>query len=179
MAHLIQTTSPIIPVIDERLNCLPAAPREHKAKVDQYNELLEVIYEREVELARIKSSLIDMHRDITEEVHHLENIGVLPPDSAAALGARSAVLDSDSEAENVLSDSSGSTGEGITKIRTGSKPASGKNATRKVKGKFGRLGGRHSKVPEAQLAAEWDEKLELGRGGGNKGSREEYDDIRV
>jgi len=178
MSELIQASAPIIPVIDERLAYLPTAPREHKAKVEQYNELLEDIYQREVELSRIKSALVDMRDEIAEEARHLDGTSVLPRDAAAALEAAKSESESD-EAENVLSDSSGSSADKARKNPNSiGKPSS---AAKKTKGKFGRLGNRHSKVPDAQLDAEWDYKLELGRGGkkGRRGSEASETDMRV
>lgn len=100
-----------------------------------------------------------MRRQISEDTHRLEITGVLPP-SAVGRDTRSPSLDTDSDdAENALSDWSGSAGDNGVKIRT-SKPA---KTPKKLKAKFGKLGGRRSKVPDAQLDAEWDEKLEFGR----------------
>ena len=187
MDQSIQTAAPIIPVLDvsllapssyrhtdkngyplqERLNYIPNAPREHNAKIDQYNELLEDIYQREVELTRVKSALVDMRQELTDEVQHLSSTGVLPP--VVSVEARSESESDD--AGSVLSDSSGS---GSARRNSIGKPF-GKG--KKVKGKFGRLGNRHSKVPDAQLDAEWDYELEIGRTG-KKGRRGSDSSIR-
>jgi hypothetical protein len=106
-----------------------------------------------------------MRQEITEEVHHLSSTGVLPPVASATPveGARS---DSESEeGENVLSDSSGSTGNSkALRSSVGGRPH-GKTGSRKPKRKF----TRHSKVPEAECDADWDYQLELGSG--KKGRR--------
>jgi len=165
MEQIIQATAPIIPVIDERLAYVPEAPLQHKAKIDQYNDLLEDVYQREVELTRYKSALTNMRQEIAEEAFHLSSTGVLPPVASATPieGARS---DSESEeAENGMSDSSGSTGDSKARRNSvGSRPH-GKTGSKKAKRRF----TRNSKVPEAELDAEWDYQLELGRGSGRKG----------
>jgi len=166
-------------VLQERLTFLASAPREHKAKVNEYNELLEDIYQREIELGRIKLALVDMRSEIVGEARHLEGTSVLPRDAAAALEAARSESESD-EAENVLSDSSGSSEIKPWKA-TASAPSKVGAAAKKTKGKFGRLGNRHSKVPDAQLDAEWDYKLELGPGGkkGRRGSNaSETEDVQ-
>ena len=166
--------APIIPVIDvsslvtghyhyahrhnlqsfqERLAYLPEAPLEHKAKVDQYNDLLEDVYQRELELSRYKSTLTNMRQEIAEEVLHLSYTGVLPIERAKS--------DSESdETENALSDSSGSPDDSKAHRNGEAGRPRAKTGSKKAKRKF----TRHSKVPEAQLNAEWDYHLELGRG---------------
>jgi hypothetical protein len=146
MDQVPQATTPIIPVIDashhellslhslirsqiyfqERLAYLPEAPLDHKAKIDQYNELLEDVYQREVELSRFKSALTNMRQEITEEVVHLSSTGVLPP-VASATPVEGSKSDSESDAENVLSDStSGSTGDSKAVRRPMERPAARK-----------------------------------------------------
>jgi hypothetical protein len=143
----------------ERLAYLPEAPLDHKAKIDEYNDLLEDIYQREVELTRFKSALTNMRQEISEEVLHLSSTGVLPPVSSATPVEGASKSDSDSEAENALSDStSGSTGD--------SKPRRPKTGSKKAKRKF----TRHSKVPEAQLDAEWDYQFEVSGKQARRGS---------
>ena len=145
--------------LQERLAYLPEAPTEHKAKIDQYNDLLEDIYQREVELTRFKSALTNMRQEISEEVLHLSSTGVLPPVPSATPVEGASKSDSESEAENVLSDStSGSLGD--------SKPFRPKTGSKKAKRKF----TRHSKVPEAQLDAEWDYQLKPSGKQGRRGS---------
>lgn len=158
--------------LQERLSYLPEAPRDHRAKIDRYNELLEDVYQREVELSHIKSALLDMRQEITEDVRHLSTTGVLSSPIASVVDAAKSETESD-EAENVLSDSSGdgSSGTGDIKSRRSSSGKPSVKGGRKVKRKFGRLGNRHSRVPDAQLDAEWDYRLDVGRGLGKKGRR--------
>lgn len=147
-----------ITIFQERLAYLPEAPLDHKAKIDQYNDLLEDVYQREVELTRFKSALTNMRQEISEEVVHLSSTGVLPPvPSATPVEGKS---DSDSDAENVLSDStSGSIGDSKA-------PRRPKTGSKKAKRKF----TRHSKVPDAELDAEWDYQLDLSGKKGRRGS---------
>jgi len=112
-----------------------------------------------------------MRQEITDEAQHLSSTGVLPPVVSAEARSES---ESD-DAENVLSDSSGG---GSPRRNSIGKPF-GKG--KKVKGKFGRLGNRHSKVPDAQLDAEWDYQLDLGRAGkkGRRGSDSSIGNLQV
>jgi len=165
MAANFQTSAPIIPVIDERLDCPPTAPKDHKIKVQQYNELLEDIYQREVELSSIKSTLIDMREQIAQEARILK--GTEAGDLAQqvqAVGTHDATKSdsSDSDAEHgVLSDSASSdkSRQDATKVKVAKKT--------KTKAKD----ARRSKVPDAQLGGDWDYKLELGRGSMHRGRR--------
>jgi len=100
-----------------------------------------------------------MRQEISEEVVHLSSTGVLPP-VASVTPVEGVKSDSESDAENVLSDStSGSIGDSkaLRRPKTGSK---------KAKRKF----TRHSKVPDAELDAEWDYQLELSGKKGRRGS---------
>ncbi|KAF8966931.1 hypothetical protein BDZ97DRAFT_1917184 [Flammula alnicola] len=160
MADNLQTTAPIIPVIDERLACLPTAPNDHKAKVAKYNELLEVIYQQEIELGTIKSTLLDMREEIAQEARILDGTSgqVIP----AEVSAGKSENDSDIDAEHVLSDSSSDKG-----------PGKRDGAVRKVAKKNKKAkGSRRSKVPDAQLDGDWDFKLEFGPGAMHRGRRE-------
>ncbi|KAF4611647.1 hypothetical protein D9613_003827 [Agrocybe pediades] len=164
MAQNLQTISPIIPVTDERLNYPVSAPKDHKAKVERYNDMLEDIYQRELELNTIKLSLIDMREQIAQEARILE--GVNTTDIASQIQAASThdVVrsdSSDSDAEQVLSDSSSSNGgrsTAVTALAAQVQKKVAKNIKTKAKG------NRRSKVPDAQLGGDWDYKLELGRG---------------
>ena len=101
-----------------------------------------------------------MRQEIAEEALHLSSTGVFPIE-----GAKS---DSESdETENSISDSSGSPDDSkVHRSSEGGRPRA-KTGSKKAKRKF----TRHSKVPEAQLNAEWDYHLELGKGsGGRRGS---------
>jgi hypothetical protein len=103
-----------------------------------------------------------MRSEIAGEALHLSATGVLPP-VASVTPVEGVKSDSESEeAENALSDSSGSTGD--SKAQRSSRPKTG---SKKAKRKF----TRHSKVPEVELNAEWDYQLEPGRSSGKKGRR--------
>jgi len=158
-------TAPIIPVIDERLACPPTAPSDHKMKVEQYNELLEDIYQREVELSNIKSTLIDMRNQIAQEASIFDGAAGVPPASLESTASDSSESD---EAEPVLSDSSG---------------GARRDATKKAakKSKKAKLGHRRSKVQDAQLSGEWDYNLELGKNSkrGRRASSASDSDIRL
>ncbi|KDR78378.1 hypothetical protein GALMADRAFT_245533 [Galerina marginata CBS 339.88] len=167
MAENFQTAAPIIPVIDERLECLPTAPRDHKVKVQQYNELLEDIYQREVELSNIKSTLVDMREQIAQEARILEgtNISGLVQQVQASASHEASKSDSgdSSDAEHaVLSDSASSDKSRRDAVKL-------LKDARKSKAKA--KSSRRSKVPDAQLGGEWDYKLELGRGSLKRGQR--------
>jgi hypothetical protein len=127
-------------------------------KIEQYNDLLEDIYQREVELSNIKSTLLDMRDQIAQEALIFETAGV-PPATVEATAIKSDSSDSD-EAEQVLSDSSSSA----------RRDATTKKGVKKSKAKA-KLGHRRSKVLDAQLSGEWDYKLELGRSSISKRGR--------
>jgi isoleucyl-tRNA synthetase len=152
-------TAPIIPVIDERLTCHPTAPSDHKMKVEQYNDLLEDIYQREVELSNIKSTLLDMRDQIAQEVRILNGSAGVPSATLEANAIKSDSSESD-EAEQALSDSSSGA----------RRDAMMKKGVKKTKAKA-KLGHRRSKVPDAQLSGEWDYRLELGRSSISKRGR--------
>lgn len=155
--------NPAVPFsLQERLSYIPEAPHDHREKIDRYNELLEDVYQREVELTRFKSALLDMHQEIAEEVQHLSSTGVLSPITTTTITAIDAAR-SESESENVLSDSSGSSGDYKSRRNSSGRPSV--KGGKKIKRKFGRIGNRNSKVPEAQLDAEWDYRLDLGKKG--------------
>ncbi|KIM41713.1 hypothetical protein M413DRAFT_71147 [Hebeloma cylindrosporum] len=174
--HLYQTSTmsqmaaPIIPVIDERLAYLPTAPNDHKVKVEKYNDLLEVIYQRELELTSIKSTLIDMRDQIAEEARILDGTASVPPATLEAAG-KSDSSESD-EAEHVLSDSSsGARRDAATAAKVAKKT--------KTKTKL----NRRSKAADAKLSGDWDYQLELGKGSISKRGRRPSDasdsDVRL
>lgn len=165
-----QMAAPIIPVIDERLAYLPTAPNDHKVKVEKYNDLLEVIYQRELELSGIKSTLIDMRDQIAEEARILDGTASVPPATLEAAG-KSDSSESD-EAEHVLSDSSsGARRDAATAAKVAKKT--------KTKTKL----NRRSKATEAKLSGDWDYQLELGKGSISKRGRRPSDasdsDVRL
>ncbi|PPQ77897.1 hypothetical protein CVT25_015384 [Psilocybe cyanescens] len=148
-----QTISPIIPVTDERIECLPTAPKDYKLKVQQYNDLLEDIFQRELELGNIKSTLIDMREMIAQEARILEGTTISGVDTLDA--AKSDASDSD----EVLSDGSSDKGK-VDPSKT--------KAVRKAKAKA--RGNRRSKVPDVQLGGEWDYNLEFSERKGRRAS---------
>lgn len=121
-------------------------------KVEKYNDLLEDIYQREVELSNIKSTLLDMRDQIAEEARILDGGASVPPAKLEAAG-KSDSSEGD-ETEQVLSDSSsGARRDAATATKV----------AKKIKTKT-KLGHRRSKVTDAQLSGEWDYELELGGG---------------
>ncbi|KAH9476986.1 hypothetical protein JR316_0010902 [Psilocybe cubensis] len=162
MADLVQTQSisPIIPVTDERIECLPTAPKDYRLKVQQYNDLLEDIFQRELELSNIKSTLIDMREMLAQEARILD--GTTPLDAATKSDA--------SDSDEILSDS------GSSSDKNG-KPAdpSRVKAVRKPKAKA--RGNRRSKVPDVQLGGEWDYNLEFSERKGRRASDASLEDV--
>lgn len=148
MAEAFQTSSPIIPVIDERLGYQANAPADHKIKVDKYNELLEDIYQREVELTKIKSALVDMREEIAEEARTLDG---------TSHETDNAVKVDEQEAEQLSDNNS-----------DGKKD---KKSYKKNRGK-GKGHNRRSKMADSELDAEWDYKLELMRNGSVRRERD-------
>lgn len=114
-------------------------------KVDKYNELLEDIYQREVELAKIKSALVDLREEIANETRLLDETSDETGD--AAKGNEEAGKEEEEEAEQ-LSDSSSSKKDNL------------KKTYKKTKGKAkGHI--KRSKMADSELDAEWDYKLDL------------------
>jgi len=160
MAEHFQASAPIIPVIDERLDCPPTAPKDHKAKVQRYNDLLEDIYQREVELSNIKSALLDMRHEIAEEAHILENTDASGTIAAhaqqvqavgshdAAKSDSSSLASSSSDASDVDPAEVGRNGVAAAKVKVSKKT--------KTRAK----GARRSKVPDTQLG-DWDYRLDI------------------
>jgi len=152
-----QTSCPIIPVIDERLEYQASAPADHKIKVDKYNELLEDIYQREVELTKIKSALVDMREEIAEEARLLDGTSDHSETHDAAKDEEEEEEAENGKADEQLSDSS-------------TKRANSKKIYKKTKGKAkGHV--KRSKIADSELDAEWDYKLELLRNGSVKKDR--------
>lgn len=109
-------------------------------KVDKYNELLEDIYQREVELTKIKSALVDLRSEIAEEARLL--------DSDETRDASKGNEEEEEEEAEQLSDSSGSKRDNLKKIY--------KKTKGKAKGHI-----KRSKMADSELDAEWDYKLDL------------------
>ncbi|KAF8154104.1 hypothetical protein B0H34DRAFT_676958 [Crassisporium funariophilum] len=148
-------TSPIIPVIDERLGYDAKAPKDHKLKVEQYNDLLEDIYQREVELTKIKSALIAMRTEIDEDVRHMDGTSTLPRE-VVKFAEEETEAEKDKDAES-LSDSS-------------DKGKKDKKSAKKAKAK-GSKGSKKSRISDSELDAEWDYKLELSKGSSKRERR--------
>ncbi|KAF8797607.1 hypothetical protein BYT27DRAFT_7125228 [Phlegmacium glaucopus] len=158
MTESHQASSPIIPVIDERLAYQASAPADHKIKVDKYNELLEDIYQREVELTKIRSALVAMREEIAEETRILDGTNNETRDAVKDEEEKDED-DNGKEAEQ-LSDSSSEKGK--------------KKNYKKTKGK-GKGHIKRSKMADSELDAEWDYKLELIRSGSVKKERRASD----
>ena len=120
-------------------------------KVDKYNELLEDIYQREVELTKIKSALVDMREEIAEEARLLD-------------GTTSDEMHEKDDEEVEEEENSKEAGQ----LSDGSKNL--KKIYKKTKGKAkGHI--KRSKMADSELDAEWDYKLELIRSGSVKKER--------
>lgn len=112
-------------------------------KVDKYNELLEDIYQREVELTKIKSALVDLGSEIADETQLLDKTSDETGD--AVKGSEEA--EEEEEAEH-HSDSSSSKKDNLKKIY--------KKTKGKAKGHI-----KRSKMADSELDADWDYKLDL------------------
>ena len=126
-------------------------------KVDKYNELLEDVYQREVELTKIKSALRDLRSEIAEETRLLDETSDETRD--AAKGDEEA--EKEEEAEQP-SDSSSSKKDNLKKVY--------KKTKGKAKGHI-----KRSKMADSELDAEWDYKLDLLRGESVKKERRASD----
>ena len=113
-------------------------------KVDKYNELLEDIYQREVELTKIKSALVALREEITEEARLMDET---TSDETRNDAKNNEEGEEEEEAEQV-SDSSSSKKDNLKKIY------------KKTKGKA-KGHNRRSKMADSELDAEWDYKLDL------------------
>lgn len=123
--------------------------------MDKYNELLEDIYQREVELAKIKSALVDLRSEIAEEAKLLYKTSDETRD--AVKGNEEAEEDDEEEAEH-HSDSSSSKKDNLKKVY--------KKTKGKAKGHI-----KRSKMADSELDAEWDYKLDLLRSESGKKER--------
>jgi hypothetical protein len=114
-------------------------------KVDKYNELLEDIYQREVELTKIKSALVDLREEIAEEAQLLDKSSDEPRDAAKG---NEEVEEEEGEEGEHQSDSSSSKKDNLKKVY------------KKTKGKA-KAHVKRSKMADSELDAEWDYKLDL------------------
>lgn len=116
-------------------------------KVDKYNELLEDIYQREVELTKIKSALVDMREEIADEARLMDKTSDETRDAAKS----NEEAEEEEEAEHHSDSSSG---------KSSSKKDNLKKIYKKTKGKSkGHI--KRSKMADSVLDAEWDLKLDL------------------
>ena len=157
--------------IQERIDCPTTAPKDHKLKVQQYNDLLEDIFQREVELSNIKSTLLDMRHEILEEARIFESTepGVLTAAYAqqvqAAASHDAARLSDASSLASSSSDASSSDVDPAEQAGTAADVLGGRSGGAKVKvakkTKTKAKGARRSKVPDAQLGGDWDYRLDI------------------
>lgn len=123
-------------------------------KVDKYNELLEDIYQREVELTKVKSALVDLREEITE----FEGTQLLDKPTDETHDAAKGNEEAEEEEAEHHSDSSSSKREHLKKIY--------KKTKGKAKGHI-----KRSKMADSELDAEWDYKLDLLRSESGKKER--------
>ncbi|KAJ2915113.1 hypothetical protein MD484_g5294, partial [Candolleomyces efflorescens] len=157
---VLSTPQPMIPVIDERLNFPKDATKDHKDKINSYNDILEDIFQRELELAKLKASLVDMKLEIVEQAQTLDPNGrvILPASLKTGNDSESSEASSSSEGEEALETDSAS-GEDIAlklskpknRKRRGSKGKSrgkGRYATRREDWDYSLSGARRVVVGE-------------------------------
>lgn len=65
----------------ERLICPIDGNKEHRAQIDSYNELVETIYQRELELNQLRTSMVNMWHEIVKGGQTLDAKGavIVPP----------------------------------------------------------------------------------------------------
>lgn len=124
--------------------------------------MLEVRYQRELELTGIKSNLTEMLAMIAQEARIADGTPVVAQEAASKSDS-----ESDIDAEHVLSDTSS---EKAIKPFESSAAAIKKVAKKNKKPK----GSRRSKVPNVELGGDWDYQLE-GRGSRPARESEEED----
>ncbi|KAJ3521839.1 hypothetical protein NMY22_g12144 [Coprinellus aureogranulatus] len=160
MSVAVLAPQPIVPVIDERLHFPSDATKPHKDKINSYNDLLEEVFQRELELARLKASLVDMKVEIVEEAQTLDTTGQVI--SAESLKAGEADVESSESGEEAESDSAASGEDAAAK-----KDGSGKKKRRGSKGKSKGKGRVAMRAEER--GANWDYNLNVA--GGNRRAR--------
>ncbi|KAF5326093.1 hypothetical protein D9611_000859 [Ephemerocybe angulata] len=169
MSIAVLAPQPIIPVTDERLNYPLDADKVHKAKINDYNDLLEDIFHRELELAKLKASLIDMKVEIVEEAQTLDTTGNVILPSSLRGGEPTDASKSDS--------SSGEDGEsdaGASGPASGSEEgAAKKGALKKRRGSKGKSKGKGRDATRTEeRGASWDYNLNVA-GGARRGRLED------
>ena len=131
--------------LQERLGYQASAPTDHKMKVDKYNELLEDVYQREVELTKIKSALVDLRTEIAEETKLFDKTS---DETRDAVKDNEEAEEEAEEGSEHNSDSSSSKKDNLKKVY--------KKTKGKAKGHI-----KRSKMADSVLDAEWDYKLDL------------------
>lgn len=118
-------------------------------KIDKYNELLEEIYQREVELTKVKSALVDLREEIAEDTRVLNKTSDDETSDAAKSNEEAAAAEEEEEEGGEQhSDSSSSKKDNLKKVY--------KKTKGKAKGHI-----KRSKMADSVLDAEWDYKLDL------------------
>ncbi|TFK24883.1 hypothetical protein FA15DRAFT_618808 [Coprinopsis marcescibilis] len=148
---------PMIPVLDERLVSPGDATRDHKFKIESYNDLLEDIYHRELELSKLKAGLIDMRAIIVEEAQTLDNNGTpIVPGPATELGG----VPSEST-DAAASESDGGISSDNSLTEKGPKGAMKKR--RGSKGKFKCKGREKVRISGEEMGQNWDYNVRSSR----------------
>ncbi|KAJ2915114.1 hypothetical protein MD484_g5295, partial [Candolleomyces efflorescens] len=162
---------PIIPVIDERLNFPVDASKDHKDKIHSYNDMLEDIFQRELELAKLKASLVDMKVEIVEEGQTLDPKGrvILPSSLKTDSESSDAAASSSSEGDSEALETDSASGEDVA-----SKLAKPKN--RKRRGSKGKSKGKgRDATRKEELGKDWDYNLSMA-GGARRAERVDAED---
>ncbi|EAU87603.1 hypothetical protein CC1G_09700 [Coprinopsis cinerea okayama7 len=144
---------PMIPVLDERLVCPTDGAKDHRSKIEIYNELLESLFHRELELSKLKESLLDMRTEIIEEAPTLDTNGAAlavsgPATELEAEGLSESAEESDGTGSGVVSSASDS--EVKASVRGGGKRKRGS------KGKYKGKGRERVRISGEELGALWD-----------------------
>ncbi|KAF8999773.1 hypothetical protein BDQ17DRAFT_1543435 [Cyathus striatus] len=140
--------SHMIPVTDERLEYHPKGNKEQKAKIDAYNDMVEDVYERKVELVRMEETLIDMRREILEENAILSGVVQVPAEESES-------EKEEESGEQVLSDSGSSDKSGDKAAKKAEKKKTGFKSKAKSKGR------ERTKVGGARMDVDWDYRLDV------------------
>ncbi|RXW20147.1 hypothetical protein EST38_g5721 [Candolleomyces aberdarensis] len=159
---------PIIPVIDERLNFPKDATQDHKAKINTYNDMLEDIFIRELELAKLKASLVDMKVEIVEDAQTLDPNGQVILPSSLKAGNESDGSGSSSEGDSEAVETDSASGEDAAFKLSKPKNRKRRGSKGKSKGK-----GRDATRRE-EMGKDWDYNLTVS--GGARRVRDAEDD---
>lgn len=133
--------------------CPVNATRDHQVKINIYNELLEDAFVRELELAKLKASLIDLKREIVGDAVTLD-----PTGQVIELSSLLAINDEGSaSSDEAVESDSGSSDAGLRQSQ-GAKEKSLKKR-RGSKGKANRRGRDGTR--KEQLSEGWDYNLSV------------------